>query len=125
MISEVKTVVRSKASVDITNYCYSQLPLVDIIEARETPSPELTSMRQMSFLDLVLRVYFIEWAEWPGTEYENLVKKIRDAIGNNFTLDGAANAAWVVEVSEVTGVMPLYHLDIRVRVKYYLELEDT
>lgn len=125
MISEVKTVVRSKNALDITNYCYTNLPLVEIREARESPSPELTGMRQMSWLDLVLRVHFIEWGDWPSETYELLVKRIRDAIGNNFTLNDSANGAWVVEVSEVSGSMPLYYLDIRVRVKYYLQLEDV
>lgn len=124
-VSEVKTVVRTNARIDIANYYSSDLPLVEIMEADESPDVELTGRRQMSFLDLTLRVYFLEWGEFPNTTYETLIKKIRNAIGNNFNLNDTANGAWVVGVGEIQGTMPLYSLDIKVRVKYYLELTDV
>lgn len=125
MISEVQTVVRSNAVLDISKYYTTDLPLIEIQEANETPDRELTSMRQLAFLDLVLRVYFVEWGEIPTATYETLIKKIRNQIGNNFNINNTASGAWVVGVGKVEGEMPLYHLDLDVRVKYYLDLTDV
>ena len=124
-LTEVKNVVRSNARLDISNYYETDLPLIEIKEAAETPDVELTSQRQMSFLDLTLRVYFVEWGEFPNSTYETLIKKIRNIIGNNFTLNETANGAWVVGVGEIQGAMPLYYLDLDCRVKYYLEQCDV
>lgn len=124
-ISEVTTVVRSNSILDISNYYSTELPLIEIQEANEVPDKELTSMRQMAYLDLVLRVYFVEWGEVPNATYETLLKKIRNKIGDNFRVNDTANAAWVVGVGKIEGEVPLYHLDIDVRVKYYLDLTDV
>lgn len=125
VVTELKTVVRTLQPLDITQYSNSQLPLLEIREPAELPNEELTSMRQLAELTTVLRLYIVVWGESPTTTFENLIKAIRDAIGSNFRLEDKSNAAWVVEVSQVEGRMPLYWIELGVKLLYYLDLTGT
>ncbi|MHA1386760.1 MAG: hypothetical protein ACTSR3_23640, partial [Candidatus Helarchaeota archaeon] len=119
-ISEVKTVVRSYLDIDVVNYKESELPLVNIREPSEESYESMTSQRSIMDLKIVLRVYFVSWNETPTTTYETLVKKIRDAIGENFTLNGKASGTWVDTISALDGNLPVYFFDIELTCRYYL-----
>ena len=124
-VTAVNTVRRVHAPIDITQWAEAELPLVEIEEPAESADTELTNMRQMVFLDIKLTVWFVLWGESPTSTSEKLETDIRNAIGNNFTLNCTAVCAWVTNVAKVDGEMPLYHFEISVRLKYYLELENV
>lgn len=124
-ITEVKTVRRVSMPIDITQWAESELPLVEIREPDESAASELTNMRQLTSLNIVLRVWFVIWGEVPTTTYETLEKKIRNKIGDNFKLNDTVNGVWVTNISKVDGEMPLYHFDIILRLKLYLELQNA
>jgi len=124
-IAEVKTVVRSYVPIDITSYAEAAFPLIELQEPDETPDSEMTSMRQIAFLEVATKVWFITWGENPTATYESLVKAIRNKIGANFNLNNTATGCWVINVTKVEGEMPLFHFDISLRLKYYLALQDA
>jgi hypothetical protein len=116
----VESVTRSYKEANLTGYNEADLPLVEIQEPWETADVEATSMHQVMLLDVKLRIWFADWCEEPNVVYEGLLKAIRDTIGNNFNLNGTATACWVTEVTRVEGETPLYHFDITLRTKYWL-----
>ena len=124
-ITEIKTVVRTYKDVDLQNYSSSQLPLIEIREPAETTSTQLTNMRAMMNLDISLIVHFVSWAESPTTEYETLIKKIRDKIGEDFRLDNTVTAVWIQTVTIVDGTMPVYKFGITLMLRYYLDQENV
>jgi len=127
-ITEIKTVVRVylEAEFDITQYAQADLPLIAIPEPAEETDEEMTSQRSLMALATKLVVYFIDWAVDPdATKYETLVKKIRDKIGANFTLNDKATEARVMSVSSVLGTMPIYNFVVGMEMKYYLNEAAT
>lgn len=124
-VTVVKTVTRSLAVRDILNYNETDLPLVDLREPRETADVEMTSMRQIGFLDVILRVWFTHWGEDPSSTYETLMKDIRNKLGEDPTMGQCAVASWVTGVSNVEGEMPLFRFDISLRTKYHLNLANV
>lgn len=127
-ITEVVTVIRAylETDFDITQYAIADLPLVVIPEPAEETDEEMTSQRSMMLLGTKLIVYFVDWAIDPdATKYETLVKKIRDKIGANFTLNGTATEARIMSVSPVLGTMPVYNFVIELEMKYYLNEQVT
>ncbi len=125
-VSGIKTVVRTYADLVLSaSYKTTDLPLIEIREPEEYPETELTGMRQMELLNLTLRVWFIDWAESPTSTYETLVKDIRNKIGGSFTVGDSAVACWVNNVGIVEGEMPLFHFDIALRTKVYLNLQNA
>lgn len=124
-ITEVTTVVRSYVAVDILNYKEAELPLINIIEPAEDTDQDMTSHRQIMSLEVALRVWFVSWAEIPTGTYETLVKEIRDAIGANFNLDDALDAVWIDSISIVEGELPVYHFDMSLLTRYYLDAQNT
>jgi len=132
-ISEIKKVVRVylEAEFDPTQYAQADLPLIAIPEPAEETDEEMTSQKSMMALATKLRVYFIDWAVDPdATKYEALVKKIRDKIGANFTLEDesgndTATEARIMSVSSVLGTMPIYNFVAEMEMKYYLDETAT
>lgn len=124
-VASVETVTRSLAVRDILNYNEAELPLVDIREPREVADVEMTSMRQIGFLDVILRVWFVCWGEDPSTTYESLMQDIRNELGEDPTMGQCAVASWVTGVSNVEGEMPLFRFDISLRTKYHLDLANV
>ena len=120
-ITEVKTVVRTLLDADMKIYATTVLPLIEVQEPDETEDRSLTSQRQIMFLDTVIRVWFVRWGADPNSTYETLVTKIRNKIGDHFTINETATGAWVTRVTGIEGAMPLYHFDMSIRVKYYLD----
>lgn len=57
--------------------------------------------------------------------YETLVKKIRNKIGDNFTLNDKATEARIMSVSSVLGTMPIYNFVVEMEMKYYLDETAT
>lgn len=123
-VTELKTVVRTYGGVDIGEYLETDLPLADIVEPEEDPQ-DLTGQRQMIFIDTRVVVYFVHWGVAPNATYETLMKKIRNKIGDSFTLTETATGCWVVSVSKVTGNFPLFSFELGLKIKYYLEEKDT
>ena len=126
-ISQVTTVVRSYRPVDITQYTQAELPLINIIEPAEEPEEHLTSMKEMAWLNLNMRLYFLNWGETPDATYGGLVKAIRDKIGNNFKVSNTATSALIDSISAIGegSEMPLYWMDFEVAIKYYLDEKIT
>jgi ERCC4-related helicase len=116
---------RANEGMDISQYASTDLPLIDINEPMESADEELTSRRSVMFLETYLRVWFVDWNDQPQTTYETLMKRIRDAIGNNFTVNSTATACWVISVSAISGELPLFYYDIGLRLKYYLDQTAT
>lgn len=121
----VETVTRSFKDADVSGYDEADLPLVEIQEPWESPDVEATGRRQVMLLDVKIRIWFANWCEEPNLVYEGLLKAIRDTVGSNFNLNGTATACWVTEVSKVEGETPLYHFDITLRTKYWLNQQET
>jgi len=120
-IAEITTVVRTYLSTDfdITQYAQAELPLIVIPEPGEDTDQECTSQMSMMVLETNLKVYFLDWAIDPDeTKFEALVKKIRDKIGNNFTLSGTAEECRVASISPVTGILPVYDFLIGLEMRY-------
>jgi len=126
-ITEIKTVVRVYLSeFDVCQYAQVELPLVAISEPAEETDEESTSQRSMMALATRLLVYIIDWAIDPdSTKYDALVKKIRDKIGDNFTLNDTATECRVASVSTIMGVMPVYDFVVDLEMKYYLNEKDV
>lgn len=135
-ITEIKTVVRSYGgrtvrgagdleSFDITSYTSAQLPLIEIQEPAEDTEQQNTSMRAIMALECTLKLWFVSWAEIPTSAYETLIKKIRDKIGANFKLDNTVTGIWVIEISLVSGELPVYNIEIELAMKYYLNQQDN
>ena len=127
-IAEVEIVVRSYLEVefDITQYLQSDLPLIVIPEPAEETFDEMTSQRSIMVLSTKLLVYFLDWDIIPdAAKYEALVKKIRDKIGNNFTLNDTATECRVASVSTILGTMPVYNFNIALELKYYLSEKNV
>ncbi len=124
-VTGVTTVKRSYMPVDILNYKEADLPLVNLIEPPEEAWQETTSQHAVQLLDIDLKIHFVSWAEDPSATYETLTKNIRDAIGADFELGGAASACWVVEVSKIDGQMPVYNYGMVLRCKYWLNQKTT
>jgi len=116
----VESVTRSYKEADMTAYNEADLPLVEIQEPFEAADVEATSQHQVMLLDVKIRIWFADWCEEPSYVYEGLLKAIRDTLGNNFNLNGTATACWVTEVTKVEGETPLYHFDLTLRTKYWL-----
>jgi len=125
LISEVVTVVRSYMPLEISNYASTDLPLIEIQEMDEEIAEDMISQRQMRSIDIVLRVWFVSWAETPAAAYETLMKNIRNTIAADFTLSGKATECRVGSVSKPAGEMPLYSFEIGLRVHYYLDEKDV
>ena len=121
----VTTVVRCYEELDMMNYTEAQLPLVEILEPSESVEQQLVSRRQMISVRAELKVHFVSWAEVPAAAYETLTKKIRDKIAESFTLNQKATGIWVTSVSPIQGVLPVYWFTLGLRVKYYLDEQDT
>jgi len=127
-ITEISTVVRVylEADFDITQYTVASLPLVAIPEPLEETEKEMTSQRSIMTLVTRLVVYFVDWAIDPDSAlYETLVKRIRDKIGVNFTLNNTATETRVMSVSSVLGTMPIYNFMIDLEMRYYLSEQAT
>lgn len=125
-ISEVETVMRAYfgEAFDITQYTQASLPLIAIAEPEEETYRESTGQRSLMMLNTRLWIYLLDWAIDPdATKYEDLVKKIRDKIGNNFDLGGVAAESRVMSVSTVEGTMPLYHFFMDLEMRY--DLDET
>jgi len=122
-ITEIKTVVRTylETEFDITQHAMAELPLIAIPEPVEETEEEGTSQRSMMALLTKLIVYFLHWGVSPDVTYETLVKKIRDKIGNNFTLNEKATESRVTSVSSVLGIMPVYNFVAELELRYYLD----
>lgn len=123
----IQTVVRSygEEGIDITQYAEADLPLIDIIEPAEDNDEEMTSRRSVQFLDTVLRVHFVDWNDDVQSTYETHVKNIRDKLGAGFKVNDTATACWVVAISRVLGEVPVWFLEMELRVKYYLDQQNT
>ena len=128
-ISEVEeSVVRTYLGTDfdITQYAISDLPLIVISEPAEDTFEEMTSQRSMMSLTAKLMVYFVDWAIDPdATKYEDLVKKIRNKIGANFTLNDTATECRVADISTILGTLPVFNFVIGLEVRYYLNEKNV
>lgn len=124
---DIKTVVRVYSQeFDITQYAKADLPLIAIPEPVEDTDEECTSQMSMMALGAKLLVYFLDWAMDPdATKYELLKKKIRDKIGANFNLNGAAEECRVADISLVLGTMPVYNFIIDLEMKYYMSEKNV
>jgi len=86
----------------------------------------MTSQRSMMSLTAKLMVYFVDWAIDPdATKYEDLVKKIRNKIGDNFTLNDTATECRVIGISIILGTMPVYSFLIDLETRYYLNEKNV
>lgn len=122
----VTTVVRTYTEIDITNYLTTDLPLIEIQEPLEVSETEMPGRRSIRALEVVLKVWFVDWAEDPdATIYETLMKAIRDKIGAKFTVDSSAIATWVGDVLKIEGEMPVWNFSMGLVLKYYLDQQAT
>lgn len=126
-ISQVTTVVRTYRPIDIKQRVQADLPLLNIVEPEEEPEDHLTSMREIAWLTLNMRLYFVHFAEVPDPTYGGLVKAIRDKIGNNFRVSNTATSALIESITTISedSMMPLYWMDFEVAIKYYLDEQST
>ena len=122
----VTMVVRTYKEIDITNYLVADLPLIEIQEPEESAETEMTGRRSIRALEVMLKVWFVDWAEDPdATIYETLMKAIRDKIGAEFTVDSSAIANWIGDVSKIEGEMPVWNFSMGLVLRYYLDQQAT
>lgn len=126
-VTGIVTVVRSygEEGIDITQYAEAELPLIDIIEPSEDNDEEMTARRSIQFLDTVLRVHFVDWNDDVQSTYETHIKNIRDKVGAGFKVNDSATACWVTDITRVLGEVPLWKIELSLRVKYYLDQLNT
>ncbi len=124
-ITGLVTVVRTYADVDMTLYNEAELPLANIVEPAEEVFENESTQRSMMSLSLRVRIWFVTWGINPTSTYENLVKAIRDKIGEHFTLDQTATKCQVDGVSGISGEMPLYYFDVVLETRYHLNEKNT
>jgi len=126
-ITGITTVVRSygENGIDITQYADTDLPLIDLNEPGESNDEEMTSRRSIQDLEIVLRVYFVDWNDKIQSTYETYIKNIRDKIGSEFKVNNTVTACWITDISKVEGEVPVWHLDMTLNVKYYLNQLST
>lgn len=122
----VTTVVRTYTEIDITNYLTADLPLIEIQEPPEVSETEMTGRRSIRALEVMLKVWFVDWAEDPdATIYETLAKQVRDKLGAKFTVDQSAIANWIDDVSKIEGEMPVWNFSMGLVLRYYLDQQAT
>jgi len=124
-ITGLMTVVRTYADVDMTLYNEAELPLANVVEPAEEVFENESTQRSMMSLSLRVRIWFVTWGINPTSTYENLVKAIRDKIGEHFTLDQTATKCQVDSVSGISGEMPLYYFDVVLETRYHLNEKNT
>jgi len=125
-ISEITTVVRSLRPIDPKQYAQAELPLLNIVEPEEDVKEEEIGMHSLQELTLDgFRLYFLNWGETPSATYETLIKRVRDKLGDNFKVSNTATAALIGSISAVQGRMPLYWVDVEVRIEYYMAQTNT
>lgn len=125
-VTGVVTVVRHYSEeLDISKYKENKLPLIAIREPSEIAEEELTSMRAMQWLEVNLKIYFIDWELVVGSTYETLLKNIRDKIGNDPRLNSSSVFTLVGAISAVGGEMPLYMFTMALKCRYYLDQTTT
>lgn len=125
-VTGVTTVVRHYAEeLDVSKYKERDMPLIAIHEPSEAAEEELTSMRAMMWLEVSLKVYFMDWELVVGSTYETLLKNIRDAIGADPRLNSSTVFTYVGDISAVIGEMPLYSFTIELKSRYYLDQTST
>lgn len=125
-VTGITTVVRHYAEVlDVSKYKEADMALIAIHEPSEVAEEELTSMRAMQWLEIKLRVYFMDWELVVGATYETLLKNIRDAIGADPRLNSSTVFTYVGSISAVEGEMPLYSFTVELKSRYYLDQTST
>ncbi len=124
-VSGVTTVVRSYGDLDITNYAEAELPLIEIPEPNEPTYTEMTSQRNLMQLEVVLKVWFVDWYTTTQASYETLMKNIRDKIGAKFRLENDAIQCRVDSILKVEGELPLWNYGVVLELKYYLNALST
>ena len=127
-VSGIENVVRHYSEeFDISKYKERDLPLITIKEPAESPEEECTSMRAMMWLEIKLKVYFTEWelVVVASSEYETLMKAIRDKIGSDPNLNSSSVFTYVKGISEIAGEMPLYTFTMDLACRYYLDQTST
>ncbi len=125
-VTGVTTVVRHYAeALDVSKYKEVDMALIAIHEPSETAEEELVSMRAMQWLEITLKVYFMDWELVVGSTYEILLKNIRDAIGADPRLNSSTVFTYVGNISAVVGEMPLYSFTIELKSRYYLDQTVT
>lgn len=82
-------------------------------------------MRAMMWLEIRLKVYFIDWELVVGSTYETLLKNIRDKIGSDPRLNSTSVFTYVRGISEIAGEMPLYTFTMDLACRYYLDQTAT
>lgn len=122
----VTTVVRTYTPLDLPAlYSESDLPLIELQEPDESDENEMTGRRAIAFLAVEAIVHFVDWDGTPDSTYETLMKNIRDAIGNDFNLNGKSVATWITGVTKIDGELPLYFYGLTFNCEYYLNQLST
>ena len=125
-VTGVAIVIRHYAEeLDVSKYKEADMALIAIHEPSEVAEEELTSMRAMQWLEIQLKVYFMDWELVVGATYEALLKNIRDKIGSDPRINSTSVFTYVGAISAVAGEMPLYSFTMTLRSRYYLDQTAT
>ncbi len=114
-ISSITTTTLLNYEPDLNKYPSSSLPLAVIVPLTESPLYETGQFARWS-LDVRIIVYFLSEGS-DSVEGEALLKDIKDALGNNSTLNGNAID---INIGEITngGDFPLFNAEFKVRITY-------
>ncbi len=121
-ITSIKTVVCSNGNVNIETYKSASLPLVQIIFNREAPLYE-TSHHALWEISFELTCYVL--GDIGDTDsVENIVKDIKNAIGENQTMNQTCIITEIASVN-IVGDFPLWRVIFDMRSKYEKDVADA
>jgi len=120
--TSVQTVVRALQGLDLTRYGYDDLPLLEIVADDETARYEV-SRYALWTLEALATLYFLADTAEQST-VESYAKELKDAIGNNPTLDNVVEMVFI-DAIEVGGEFPLYWVRLRLRILYEKSIKDA
>jgi len=124
-ISAIKTIVTVGGDLSLIEYTASQLPLAQIRVGDEIPRPEKSSFGSALWnLPIRLTCYFLGDIGEVHSVGEPLVKSIKDAIGSDNTL-GSTCIDCGLELVSITGMFPLWRLEMRFMIKFERSMSNV
>lgn len=113
----VATVVLANAKLDMVERVASEMPLVEIVPGDEVPEYEKSSRGHALWgFTARLTCYFLDDIG-EDEQRETLVKEIKDAIGNDSTLDGNCADCDIIAIRQ-EGEFPLWELVFELEISY-------
>lgn len=120
--TNIKTVVQVNQEEDLILYDDTDTPLIQIIATEESAVWGKSMMALWRF-NVNVVIFYLDDLE-VKTQRENLTKEVRDAIGNDLTLNDTCAECVTLSVSH-SGSFPLYKTTLRLRIDYEKSIKNV